>query len=801
MNLLLPHIQVALRHCLKYKVQTLVSILSLAIGMVTLSVVHAVLQNFRLAEICSEPYYDRAYTIRFDSLPLRRSPEPVPLNGDIVRALKTNGGLRCIEQGPYAPNGLLTSGRAEFTYGHGERRKIQLVAMALDRHYPHFAGFRSAVTGEKIRVLKPHEALLSQSQARQIFGKVNPVGARVQLRRNGNSVQLTVADVYQDLSINERVLQNRALYFSPGELENMDFENYYALWVDVVLKDHATAKQLETEANARLKPLGLKAKVERLKETMGEAQSDVRMGTMVTYLIGSLILLAAIIGFLRMQTQLLWMRRREFALRITNGATRRQLFSMVATEMALMVGMACIVALAMDAWVYDFIRTRLSDFVETVGEMRPFYWSSIVIAATVLVLCLLFLGIILQRIGTGEQGLDSGMKRSHSHWFRNTMLGIQVVISCFFLCTTFDLLKLSSAMSNFNNIPQDARPYKESLYLRTSEADDKLRLHDALTKLPEVEKSIPYSCGFYRIRELAENETFCNDTWQQEDLFVNSTTTHYKTHLTADTSLLDYFHVRVKWKPKANRTKCILVNEALYRKMHQLGVAPNEMLTVEKGEAQEEVFPIAGTFVSMPYQSKDWHERKSFIVIDPMMRSGEDYILVPKPGAYKALKASVENTVRRLEPAVVKPMVFNLHDHLAEAMRGPEILQTVCSVLAVVSFAICLMSIFSTVMLDTRARKKEVAIRKVNGALLWDIAKLFGKTYALIVGIGVVFGVVFTGVFHVVVLLAGMSAVGVDPTVPILLGVLVIVLFISAIIAWQVRRIMQVDPSEILAKE
>ena len=40
MNMLLHNLKVALRNILKYKVQTLGSIMSLAIGMVTLAVVH-----------------------------------------------------------------------------------------------------------------------------------------------------------------------------------------------------------------------------------------------------------------------------------------------------------------------------------------------------------------------------------------------------------------------------------------------------------------------------------------------------------------------------------------------------------------------------------------------------------------------------------------------------------------------------------------------------------------------------------------------------------------------------------------
>ncbi len=799
MNMLLHNLKVALRNFLKYKVQTLVSILSLAIGMVTLSVAHSVLLKFQLPAICSEPYYDRAYTIMFDSIQKTPSQDSHALTGDIVRVMKANGGLRCIEQGPYAPNGL-TGGWAEFTIGNNYRRKMQLDAIPIDCHYPNYAGVRSAITGKKIKVLKSNEAIISKSQARQIFGSINPVGAKLSLSQGNDNYQLTVVDVYQDLSNMERILDNNSLFFSPCALENMDFENfYYAVWLDVVLKEDATPNQLEAEANARLKPLGLKAKVESLDEKMSEDKSAVRIGVSITYLIGSLVLLTAIIGFLRMQTQLFWMRRREVSLRITNGATHWQLFSMFATEITFIIAMACAVAIAMDAWVYDFMITHLTDFMESIGDIDHFYLYTFCISIIVLVLCLVIIWMVLLRICRNGQGLEIGMRKSHNHWFRNVMLAVQIMISAFFLCTTFDFLKLSSELNDFNNIPQDESVYKKSLYLMTDQADDKLRLRDHLIKLPEVEKWIPYHRGFYRINELAENDKFCEMSWKNGDLSFTGKVTNYQTHFTSDTSWLDYFHVKVNWKPKANRTKCILVSDELYRRMHKFGIAPNGMLTIEN----EDALPIAGTYKAIPYQSEELNEKYSFIVIDPKERTESDaYILVPKTGEYNALKASVEKTIRQLEPAVVIQMAVNLRDNLAKAMLAVDLLQSVISVLACVSLVICLMSIFSTVMLDMRGRKKEVAIRKVNGALMRDIAKLLGKTYVMITGVGVVFAIVATLLFHVVVLENMGDVVDIPtPVLPIVLGVLLVFFFILAIIAWQVKSIMKVDPSEILAKE
>lgn len=792
--MLLHNLKVALRNILKYKVQTLGSILSLAIGMVTLATVHSFLQNFRMVSINHEPYYDRVYNLQFDSIQKRQSEKSIRINGDIVRAVKANGGPRCIEQGPYAPNGRLTGGWAEFTLSGKTRRKMQLKAVPLDRHFSNFVGIRSAITGEKIKVLGPHDAIINEKQAKQIFGDKNPVGASIRLTKNYGNYQLRLVDVYQDLSLTELNMSSSALFYSPCELEDMDSDQFFAVNLYVVLKEGCTPQQLKAEVNGRLKPLGLKVKTEKLKDRLSEEYSSVAIACSITYLIGSLILLAAIIGFLRMQTQLFWMRRREISLRITNGATRLQLFSMFATEVVMIVLGAYFVAVLMGSWICDYLaRPQFAEITSELGTISHLYLYSLVIGLVVMMLCLAIIWVVLSRICKHTQALESGMRRSHNHWFRNTMLGVQVMISMFFLGVTFCLLCWVGKMADFNHIPDDERAYKQSLFLQTNAAENGQRLRDKLIHLPQVERWIPYGCGFWQLNELAENEEFSKAAWQDNSYVIS----HYKIQTASDTSYLDFFKIKVNWKPKANRKKCILVNEELYKYMRQYHVAPNDILTVDEMDS----YQIAGTFQSIPYQGSMRTDIYSFIVIDPKNAyDAKHYILVAKPGEYKEMQIAVDRIIQKLEPAVVKPMASNLRDYMVLEMLALEILQNIAWILAIVSLAICLISIFSTVMLDTQTRKKEVAIRKVNGALTKDITKLFGRTYLVITLIAMVFAVVAMLLFHIV-LSQMFDMVEINPGFPISLSVVIVIGFIAAIIACQVRKIMKVDPSEILVKE
>ncbi|MDE5848195.1 MAG: hypothetical protein K2H71_12695, partial [Muribaculaceae bacterium] len=65
MNILFHNLKVALRNLMKYKLQTAISVLSIAIGIVTFSLAHSALSRYRLPTIFNEPYLDRSYMVSF----------------------------------------------------------------------------------------------------------------------------------------------------------------------------------------------------------------------------------------------------------------------------------------------------------------------------------------------------------------------------------------------------------------------------------------------------------------------------------------------------------------------------------------------------------------------------------------------------------------------------------------------------------------------------------------------------------------------------------------------------------------
>ncbi len=786
----LHNLTIALRNLWKYKLQTAISIVSIAIGIVTLAAVHGVLQqHFRPMALSTMSYYDRACRMYIDYI----NPEAGRywINSKPVRALTENGGLRSVELGPTAPNGLVGMYTdAVYTLGDTLVRKFRTDVTLIEPQYPHYAGYRSALTGKRIAPMRPGEAIMSESQAKTIFGDINPVGAMVQ--SSADVLSHTIVDVYSDVSQFDTPPEPSVLLYAMNDVEGFDSNLESAPWLNVVLKPGCTTQQLEEEANARLKPLGLKASVELVKEEVAE---DVQLFAMIrtlAYFFGSLILLAAGIGFLRMQVQLFWMRKREVSLRIVNGAKRWQLFVLLMTEVALVVCCAVALAMLLGSWLELFINAWIPAITDSDGFVlfRDLSQYGALIGALLLLLCAVIVWFTMQRIYRSAQGLVASMRGSRSHTFRNVMLGVQVFIAILFMCATFTLTKVCNKEMSIFILPDDETIYKSSLMVKAEMAEDRAALYAELEKLPDVAQMHPYSSAFCAFEEV------CGDSLKQ--LYGGL---YFSADMIRDTSFLDYYRVQVSWhNPDLKHGPCILINESLYPDLERAGALNSGVLT---SDYSGKVYPVAGTFTDVLFGStaKAHNRSKCMYIIITSDEQPDWWIMVPKAGRYGELLQSVSSTIARMEPTVVSRMVYNFFEQKARNVEFMRNLRLGAWILGIVSLLICVMGIYSAIALDTRARRKEMAIRKINGAKRWDIAHIFVRLYVVLLVLAIALILPLAVLVQPLLQSSAPSFRDLSLVVPVLAGCLSVILAIALIVGWQVHGIMCVNPASIIAKE
>ena len=514
------------------------------------------------------------------------------------------------------------------------------------------------------------------------------------------------------------------------------------------------------------------------------------------HLIGALILIAAIIGFLRMQVQLFWMRRREVSLRITHGAKRWQLFRLLFAEILIVVGLSVTVAMLMGCWVENFVYAHLANFMNdapfSVQNLVPY---SLFIGLLLLLLCALIIWVALARICKAGQGLAAQMRGSRTHLFRDVMLGLQVAISIVFVCGTLTTALWADSMRKCFNLPDDLEPYKECLYLNADVAwENRESLIKEIARQPSLDRMMAHETAYCRIPGVAANPEVLESFGGQ---------THFPLLLTADTSLVAFYHLRVNWIRKSVGSEpYLLLGDSLYHKLRRQGVVSSDVLTINWWDGKDQAFPVAGTISEMPYR----RDEVSIIVRPDAAEIATNFVLVPKEGKYRQLLHETEDAIHRIEPSVVDKMAHNFHA-FHQQVELLENFHVVGWILGIISLIICAMSIYSTIALDTRSRRKEVAIRKVFGAKSSNIYRLFGRVYLLIVVLSLLIALPVAVLFHRIMYSEDMitphSWEGTDtsPLIPCLGGSCIVIVLIAAIVLWNVRSIMRTNPSEIIAKE
>ncbi|MDE6019341.1 MAG: ABC transporter permease [Muribaculaceae bacterium] len=784
--MILHDIKVAVRNLMKYKFQTFISVLSIAIGIVTLAFTHSVLQLCELPPIYDEPYYNRAYLIRFKSI---NEDERVPANQEIIKVLKVNGGLRSAEKIAVSC-GTKFGIKAEFHLMDSTVRKGYVAGRLIDPEYPAYAGLRSAVTGTKIKTLKAGEAIVSDDFAKKVLHSDNPIGAVQTLTSDQQPIPVTIVDVFKSISLIDWTLKNdEILYSTENRVEDMCTNRFFQIGgIYTVLKEGKNREDFLKEINQRIKPLNITADLSNVSEMDTSGMFSIIRP--VCYIIGCLILVAAIIGFLRMHIQLIWLRRREMSLRIVNGARKRNLLVLVIVENAITLSIAVGMAVILGILLKDFLDSRLVTFMDETGvRIRDLWLYCLTIGACLFAICSLTAGVMLYKISGSKQGLAANMLRSRNQIFRNAMLGIQMLICFIFVCSSLVCI-------NFLNkelkpmIPENDNILKECLYIKSSFAGNWERLYDEIRKSPDLDRIEMIYQDYYPIREML-------DVRDKLDISPYS-----KIYCIKDTAMLSLLGIDVDWKMKEiDRTECLLIQDSLYRKLLDAEVLNNNALTIDGiDKGSDLTLPVAGTFGKIPYEGKG----NLIIAISKRWEDSQSgWMLIPKEGRGKSLARSVNETVEKFEPEVINRMVFNYRDVNFTA-GFDETLIIGCWILGSVSVIICIMGIFSTIALDTRTRKKEVAIRKINGAKSRDIYFMIGKLYVWLVClcllIAVPLGALINDTMESTIIKSDPGA-SLSPVVPILSGCLTVTIIIFATVCRQIHRMMQTDPAKIIAKE
>ena len=800
------NLKIAYRNLMKYKFQTLVSVLALAVGMVTLAATHFVMKHMGPPSISKEEYYDRCYVADFPCKSYRIPVEndtsaqefiylPVEkVTPEMHDALFSGGPLPGVERViRNAFIGGITMGSSmTFNLADGTQRA--------GTHYYHikqaedlnFWGIRSAITGEKIPVLNDKEAVICHTLAQTIFDKDNPIGCTVGLTNNGEWKEFTIRDVYSTDCIADGA--TTGIYVHADGMTDDYLRNYC-----LVLQEGQDPKEVEAELTRRLKHFdGISARLTPLSVNNAEQTRSLLITRTIVYLISSLILAAALIGFLKMQLQLFRMRQREVALRRVHGATSRSIFRLFACETLLTFLLAGIVAGILSVLLIDFANASLTPYLMEFGwHIEGVYQSVAVILAVVVLISFMVLWLTVRTMVRQRQSMTVQLQRSRGHALRNTMLGIQIAICILFVGGSIALTHFSELALKEMNVPENDDFYKECIIIRPYLSEDASQILEYLrTEAKDIECFIPIKNSYFRSKEILEHPV------AKEELGY----LWIRQYNVSDSTLLNFWNRSIHWiLPPKERENCILMSDSLYTKMDRYGLTASGVIQPEGGLP----YRIGGTFATLPYMNnKRLSNTCQVVYIESCSDENViDIIVQPKKGAYTRVFADLTEAMHRINPKPLDPRVVNLRETLDPEIRLFEVMQRASWILSGVCLVICLMGIWSTIALDTRSRQKEVALRKIHGAKRGDIALLFGRLYLWLIGIATIVSTPLIVLFNTLLKdwanssMASSIAEQLSPILPILASLALTALIIILIVGYHLHQVLRVKPAEMIAKE
>jgi ABC-type antimicrobial peptide transport system permease subunit len=133
----------------------------------------------------------------------------------------------------------------------------------------------------------------------------------------------------------------------------------------------------------------------------------------------------------------------------------------------------------------------------------------------------------------------------------------------------------------------------------------------------------------------------------------------------------------------------------------------------------------------------------------PCKEDGRRYAYIKvNPVKKKETMAYIMNTVREYLPATIDYELHDLNEIISNISGIENTLFKLKTLFSAISVIVSLFGVYSSIVLTTERRRREVAIRKINGATLWIIIKMFLRTYLYILVAAVIpaFAVVYIAI-------------------------------------------------------
>ena len=779
-------LKIAIRNLVKYKVQSAVSILGLAVGFVCFSL--------SLYWIHYEMTYDH---FRQDA--------------DRIYMVRTND---------------------EYTEGKISTRVPYSLAAYLAQHFPdiavaapfHLISERISVNDKyqdavfssadsawmnlmDIRIIKGNrnfmlpkdnaEIAITEEAAKKWFRTEDPIGKEVKMLRRTKKICAIVQ------------AENRHTNFPFDFIGNPELGKtwWYITWsILIKVKPDTDIEELESKINANLPAelkqvtLTRKTGIERIILTplsklhyAKDFRDDKEAGITFQYIIyfsiaGILIITCALINYLTLFINRMRVRQREMALRMIHGANIRSLVSLLTVLL-----LACAFTtgfLLIEICFPSFIELTGIDTAKSSLYGEAFLFIGL-ISLIILTAIIGLLYILYHR--SLHLSLRYNTGRSTGTQLRRGSIVLQLFVCLSFIgCTV--LINQQLDYLRHRDLGLKIKNRGSFSVMGDMDYTPLIRKIKELPMITEVMQPDYYPI----VSQLTAIGQF--DNWEGLDIPID-TPVPVKLFLGKE-DFFRFYDITLlagEWLDDLSTYEDIIINESLARRM---GWSPQE--AIGKHIIQSYItYTIVGVVKDCHYGAPTLPiPHTGFLVGEQMglMQRSAGILFKYKEGTWNECRKALEH-LYQTECSPENILRLNSEEEVYNNyLRSEEMLTRLLSFASLVCILTAMFGIYSLVTLTCEQRRKEIAIRKVNGATVWSILFLFFREYLIMLCIAALFAFPITYVIIKQWILNYVRQVSISP-LPFILILIGLALTVIAGISWRVWKAANENPAEVIKNE
>lgn len=727
------YFKIASRNILKYKIQNTVSIIGLSVGLLCFSFC---MYCFRFIWNTDHNFTNYQHIVEFNLHDNQTEKLLWGTPGSLKEELST-WTMNEVEDITCVVHPWERSYNIDIK---GKSLPYELVTMEVDSSYNKIFTPYLISGSWKTVVQIPNAVVLCQSTAIRLFGSTeDAIGKHLTLQRRLNTspastprnggIIYVIQAVMEDIPLNSSLhfmvpidmltLNDSEGLFQSSKRSQMAVASTYAL-----LTSNTTCNQLEKYFSQHNYTCNLREQTYKVQAT--RIGSNLRKNVvfhlgLTTGLIGLLILLVGLINFYHFQIGSFLNRTKEYSIMKVIGCNRMQLFSLLFIQILIIISVSVLLVLWGIELLGNYLYFSIPRLLVVTFDSSLLLTHLLQYTAGLIAVSAVICALVAERIRrlSIQEGIRGSQKRMGKQWIRNGMLGIQFFICWIFVALTVALFLQSNKTSNtlFHTLSKKEKSEILSIPLNYDfmKNEEKLVMVELFRQHAGVKdvllSDVRYMSGISGNRLMAEKGN--EDSWIEVSI------------MSVPNNFFSFMNLPLI-EGDLPKTKNEILADQTWQHTHKESVIETHLYDFVND------YTICG--VCAPFQESMYHSGSPgfiFLPYDPSVYVGHCYIKC-YPEQLEEVVKWIEKVQKETLPENISAQVDTLLDNIYEEHVFEYQLKKIILFFAIVTLIITLLGVYSSITLDTERRQKEVAIRKINGASLWQLITLFANLYSML---------------------------------------------------------------------